>query len=80
MTTPASKATPVVQAESIFKKLEKYVATEAHRVLAYVVLEAGAWVTLAHVSSTSLEHEITAAGAAAIAALVNHARQAHLIP
>ena len=76
-------ATPTpapVKAQSVFEKLVAYVKTDASRVVSYVVTEGAALLTLAHVSSTSFEHEITVAGAAAIAALVNHARASHLIP
>ena len=76
MTTP----TPTAEATSVFKKIEKYVATEWQRVVAYVVTEGASLLTLAHVQATTFEHQITVAGAAAIAAAINTARANHLIP
>ena len=72
--------TPVTEAKTLFDRVVTYIKTDAHRVIAYVVTEAAALFTLAHVSATSLEHEITVAGAAAIAALINKARSEHILP
>ena len=78
--TPEPVGAVLSSTKSLFERVVTYIKTDAHRVIAYVVTEAGALFTLAHVSATSLEHEITVAGAAAIAALINKARSEHILP
>ena len=64
----------LIKIETLVDRAARYVRENAHRVIAYAVTEAASLFTLAHVHATTLEHEITVAGAAAIAAAVNKLR------
>jgi multidrug transporter EmrE-like cation transporter len=78
---PESEVTAsVIQVKSTIDRAIAYAKAEIHRVVAYAVTEGAGLFTLAHVRATTLEHEITVAGAAAIAALVNKLRSEKILP